>query len=90
MAESQHGEIDWTFFFFFFLTDKEGLVVNVKTGASFGCSKHEIAEFRILCGKNRYVSRNATLVFRKANFDLFKEVSHLLQHWKIREPKRVV
>lgn len=33
----------------------------------------EIIEFRILCGRNKAVSRTATLDFRRANFYLFKD-----------------
>ena len=35
------------------LTNKEGLVGNVKVGVSLGCSNHEIVEFRILCERIR-------------------------------------
>jgi len=45
-----------------------------------------------LCGSNKAVSRIATLDFSIVNFDIFKdllEVSHGLEHWKIKEPMRV-
>jgi len=38
------------------LTNKEGLVENVKVGGSLGCTDHEMVEFRILHGGSRAVS----------------------------------
>jgi len=38
------------------LTNKEGLVEDVKAGGRLGCSDHEIVEFRILCGGSRAIS----------------------------------
>ena len=35
------------------LTNKEGLVRDVKTGGSLGCSDHEMVEFGILCGRSK-------------------------------------
>jgi len=56
------------------LTDKEGLVEDVKAGGRLGCSDREVVEFRILCGGSRGISRIKTLDFRRANFGLFKEL----------------
>jgi len=56
------------------LTNREGLVENVKVGGSLGCSDHEMVEFRILHGGSRAISRIKNLDFRRANFDLFKEL----------------
>jgi len=56
------------------LTNKEGLVEDVKVGGRLGCSDHEIVEFRILSGGSRTISRIKTLDLRKANFGLFKEL----------------
>ncbi|GAB0202828.1 mitochondrial enolase superfamily member 1 [Grus japonensis] len=56
------------------LTNKEGLVGDVKVGGSLGCRDHEMVEFRILCGRSRAISRIATLDFRRANFGLFKDL----------------
>jgi len=53
------------------LTNKEGLVEDVKVGGSLGCSDHKMIELRILCGSSRAISRIKTLDFRRANFDLF-------------------
>jgi len=56
------------------LTNKEGLVEDVKTGGRLGCSDHEIVEFRILRGGSRVISRIKTLDLRRDNFALFKEL----------------
>ncbi|GAB0206526.1 hypothetical protein GRJ2_003118200 [Grus japonensis] len=56
------------------LTNKEGLVGDVKVGGSLGCSDHENVEFRILHGRSRAMSRITTLDFRRANFGLFKDL----------------
>ncbi|GAB0189924.1 protein inscuteable [Grus japonensis] len=57
------------------LTNKEGLVGNVKLKGSLGCSNHEMVEFRILRAVMRLHSKLATLDFRRADFGLF---THLL------------
>ncbi|GAB0205201.1 hypothetical protein GRJ2_002985700 [Grus japonensis] len=56
------------------LTNKEGLVEDVKAGGSLGYSDHEMVEFRILRGRSRAISRINTLDFRRANFGLFKDL----------------
>jgi len=56
------------------LTNKEGLVEDVKVGGRLGCSDHEAVEFRILCVGSRAISRIKTLDFRRANSGLFKEL----------------
>jgi len=56
------------------LTNKEGLVEDVKVGGSLGCSDHEVVKFRILCGRSRTISRITALDFRRANFGLSKEL----------------
>jgi len=56
------------------LTNKKGLVEDVKVGGTHGCSNHEIVEFRILRGGSRAISRIKTLDLRRANFGLFKEL----------------
>lgn len=47
---------------------------KVKVGGSLGCSDDEIMEFRILHGRNWAKSRIATLDFRRANSNLFKDL----------------
>ena len=56
------------------LTNKEGLVGNVKAGGSPGCSDHEMVDSRILHGRNKPIGRTETLDFRRANLDLFKDL----------------
>jgi len=56
------------------LTNKEGLVEDVKAGGRLGCSDHEILEFKTLHGGSRAISRIKTLDFMSANFGLFKKL----------------
>ena len=53
------------------LTNREGLVREIKVGGSLGCSDHRMVEFKILSGRSKAKSRISTLDFTKANFDLF-------------------
>jgi len=56
------------------LTNKEGLVEDLKVGGSLSCSDHEMVEFRILRGGSRTISRIKTLDLRKADFGFFKDL----------------
>jgi len=56
------------------LSNKEGLVEDVKAGGSLSCSDHEMVNFRILCRGSRAIRKIKTLDFRRANFGLFKEL----------------
>ncbi|GAB0176265.1 mitochondrial enolase superfamily member 1 [Grus japonensis] len=56
------------------LTNKEGLVGNVKLKGSLGCSDHEMVEFRILRAARRVHSKLTTLDFRRADFGLFRDL----------------
>ncbi|GAB0208696.1 mitochondrial enolase superfamily member 1 [Grus japonensis] len=56
------------------LTNKEGLVGDVKLKGSLGCSDHEMVEFRILRTARRAHSKLATLDFRRADFGLFRDL----------------
>jgi len=56
------------------LTNKEGLLEDVKVGGRLGCSDHEMVEFRILRGGSRTISRIKTLNLRRADFALFREL----------------
>ncbi|PKU29906.1 rna-directed dna polymerase from mobile element jockey- hypothetical protein [Limosa lapponica baueri] len=60
------------------LTNKEGLVGDVKVGGSLGCSDHEVVEFRILCGRSRAKSSIPTLDFRRTNFGFFKDLLQVI------------
>lgn len=64
----------------------------MKIGGSLGCSDHEIAEFRILLGRNKAISRIAILDFMTNNFDFYEDLFkgiHWLEHWEVRGPKAV-
>ena len=52
----------------------------MQVGGSLQCNDHEIVEFRLLYGRDKAVSRVATVNFRRANFDLFLEVSNGFEH----------
>jgi len=56
------------------VTSASELIGGVKTGGSLGCSDHALVEFTLLrdTGKARKIV--STPNFRKANFQLFKEL----------------
>jgi len=56
------------------LTNKEGLVEDVKVEGSLSCSDHAMVNFTVLHGGSRAISRIKTSGFRRANFSLFKEL----------------
>ncbi|GAB0207314.1 hypothetical protein GRJ2_003197000 [Grus japonensis] len=56
------------------LTNKEGLVGDVKLKDSLGCSDHEMVEFRILRAARRAHSKLTTLDFRRADFGLLRDL----------------
>ncbi|PKU32048.1 dtw domain-containing protein 2 [Limosa lapponica baueri] len=58
------------------LTNKKGLVENVKLKGSLGCSDHEMVEFKILQAARRAHSKLTTLNFRRADFGdlLFRDL----------------
>ncbi|GAB0179904.1 hypothetical protein GRJ2_000455700 [Grus japonensis] len=56
------------------LTNKEGLVGDVKLKGSLGCSDHEMVEFKILRAARRAHSKLTTLDFRTADFGLFRDL----------------
>jgi len=56
------------------LTNKEGLVGNVKLKSSLGCSNHEMLEFKILRTVKRAHSKLTTLDFRRVDFSLFRNL----------------
>lgn len=60
------------------LTNKEGLVGNVKIKGSLGCDDHEKVEFNITMVARRARSKLTTLDFEKAFFVLFMD---LLAPW---------
>ncbi|GAB0205343.1 hypothetical protein GRJ2_002999900 [Grus japonensis] len=52
------------------MTNKEGLVGNVKLKGSLGCTDHEMVEFKILRAARRAHSKLTSLDFRRADFGL--------------------
>ncbi|GAB0183953.1 mitochondrial enolase superfamily member 1 [Grus japonensis] len=56
------------------LTNKEGLVGDVKLKGSLGCSDHKMVEFRILRAARRAHSKLTILDFRRADFGLFRDL----------------
>ncbi|GAB0203750.1 hypothetical protein GRJ2_002840600 [Grus japonensis] len=56
------------------LTNKEGLVGDVKLKGSLGCSDHEMVEIKILMAARRVCSTLTTLDFRRAGFGLFRDL----------------
>ncbi|GAB0186222.1 mitochondrial enolase superfamily member 1 [Grus japonensis] len=50
------------------------LICDVKIGGSLGCSDHALVEFTVLRDMGQVKSKGRTLNFRKANFQLFKEL----------------
>ncbi|GAB0187663.1 hypothetical protein GRJ2_001231600 [Grus japonensis] len=56
------------------LTNKEGLVGDVKLKGSLGCSDHKMAKFKILRAVRRALSKLTTLDFSRADFGLFRDL----------------
>ncbi|GAB0204777.1 hypothetical protein GRJ2_002943300 [Grus japonensis] len=56
------------------LTNKEGLVGNVKLKGSLGCSGHDMGEFKILRAARRVQSKLCTLDLKRADFGLFRDL----------------
>ena len=56
------------------LTNAEERIREVKTGGSLGCSDHALVEFVILKNVGLAKSRARTLCFRRAKFQLLKEL----------------
>ncbi|GAB0179410.1 hypothetical protein GRJ2_000406300 [Grus japonensis] len=52
------------------LTNKDGLVGNVKLKGNLGCSDHEMVEHKILRAARKAHSKLTALDFRRADFDL--------------------
>lgn len=71
----------------FVLTNKEGLVGNVKLKGSLSCSSQELVEFKILGATKRLHSKLSALDFRRAESGLFKELLSRLPWNKALEEK---
>ena len=61
----------------------------MKAGGSPGCSDHEMVDSRILHGRNKAISRIATLDFRRVHFDLFKDLFGGVWPWKVWGPREL-
>ena len=57
-----------------YCTNTSELIGDAKTGGSLGCSHHALVEFTVLKDTGQAKSKVRTLNFRKANFQLFKEL----------------
>ena len=56
------------------VTNSSELIRDAKIGGSLGCSDHALVEFAVLRDMGQAKSKVRTLNFRKANFQLFKEL----------------
>ena len=56
------------------VTNASELIGDIKIGGSLGCSDHALVEFAVLRGMGQAKNKVRTLNFRKANFQLFKEL----------------
>ena len=56
------------------LTNREGLVGNMKLNGSLGCSDHEMVRFKILRAARRAHSKLTSLDFRRADSGLFRDL----------------
>jgi len=56
------------------VTNAHELIGDIETGGSLGCSDHAQVEFTVLRETSQAKGKVRTLNFRKANFQLFKEL----------------
>ncbi|GAB0178067.1 hypothetical protein GRJ2_000272000 [Grus japonensis] len=70
------------------LTNKEGLVGNVKLKSNLGCSDHEMVEFKILRAVRRAHRRLTALDFRRADFGLLSPQGSCLVEYHRTKPWR--
>jgi len=66
------------------LTNKEGLVGDVKLKGSLGCSDHEMVDFKILRAPRTAHGKLNTLDFRRADFGLFRDLHNLFTNISIK------
>lgn len=71
------------------ITNKEGLVENVKLEGTLGCSYHEIMKFRIQRAARMEHSKLYTLVFESTDFALFRDLFRRLSRDKALEGRGV-
>jgi len=73
------------------LTNKEGLMGNVKLKGSLGCSDHEMVAFKILRAARRVHSKLITLDLRKetlASSGICWVEYHRIKPWREEGPKK--
>jgi len=63
------------------ITNARELIGGIKIGGSLGCRDHGLVDFAVLRDKGQVKSKVKTLNFRKANFQLFKELVKRT-HWE--------
>ena len=56
-------------------------------GGSLGCSNHKMVKFKVLGGRCKAISRIATLEFRRASFDFFKDLLGSIPWARVLEDK---
>jgi len=56
------------------VTSASKLISDIKIGSSLGCSDHALVEFTVLRDTGQSKTKVRTLNFRKANFQLFKQL----------------
>jgi len=59
------------------VTNASELISDAKTGGSLGCSDHALVEFTVLRDMGQAKSKVWTLSFRKAKFQLVKELGNM-------------
>lgn len=62
------GDVIWD------LMVQHELIGDVKTGGSLGCCDHTLVDIAVLCDTDQAKSKVRTMNFKKANFQLFKEL----------------
>ncbi|GAB0190824.1 ras GTPase-activating protein 1-like [Grus japonensis] len=67
------------------VTNASELMKDIKIGGSLGCSDHALVEFTVLREMDQATSKVRTLNFRKANFQLFKELVNRTSWEKYRD-----
>jgi len=56
------------------VTNSSKLIGDIKTGGNLGCSDHTLVQFTVLRGMGKAKNIVRTPHFRKANFQIFKEL----------------
>lgn len=70
------------------LTNKQGLLRNVKSKGSFGCNDHNMVEFKILRADRRMNSKLAPSGFRQEDLDLFMDLYPVGEYHRIKPQRK--